>query len=102
MSALQVLAVMVESGRTMSDLAQQFEPVPQLLQNVRYKAGKPLEATAVKTAIAVGEARLTGVGRLLVRKSGTEKLIRVMAEGDDPAMVEGVVLDIVAAIEAAG
>ncbi len=102
MSALQVLAVMVESGRTMSDLAKQFEPVPQLLQNVRYKAGKPLEADGVKTAIADGEARLTGTGRLLVRKSGTEKLIRVMAEGDDPTLVESVVFDIVAAIEAAG
>ncbi len=102
MSALQVLAVMVESGRTMSDLAKQFEPVPQLLQNVRYKAGKPLDADGVKTAIADGEARLTGTGRLLVRKSGTEKLIRVMAEGDDPTLVESVVFDIVAAIEAAG
>ncbi|WP_339933505.1 phosphoglucosamine mutase [uncultured Brevundimonas sp.] len=102
MSALQVLAVMVESGRTMSDLAKQFEPVPQLLQNVRYKAGKPLDTDGVKTAIAVGEARLTGTGRLLVRKSGTEKLIRVMAEGDDPALVESVVFDIVAAIEAEG
>ena len=102
MSALQVLAVMVESGRTMSDLARQFEPVPQLLQNVRYAAGKPLETAGVKAAIADGEARLAGTGRLLVRKSGTEKLIRVMAEGDDPALVESVVLDIVAAIEAAG
>tara|TARA_R110002012_G_scaffold317487_1_gene534067 strand:+ start:130790 stop:132139 length:1350 start_codon:yes stop_codon:yes gene_type:complete len=102
MSALQVLAVMVESGRTMSDLAQQFEPVPQLLQNVRYKVGKPLESAGVKAAIAAGEARLAGTGRLLVRKSGTEKLIRVMAEGDDPVMVESVVGDIVAAVEAAG
>ena len=102
MSALQVLAVMVESGRTMSHLARQFEPVPQLLQNVRYAAGKPLETAGVKAAMADGEARLAGTGRLLVRKSGTEKLIRVMAEGDDPAMVERVVGDIVAAIEAAG
>tara|TARA_R110002167_G_scaffold91135_10_gene245186 strand:- start:2838 stop:4193 length:1356 start_codon:yes stop_codon:yes gene_type:complete len=102
MSALQVLAVLVESGRKMSDLAKQFEPVPQLLQNVRYRAGKPLETAAVKAAMADGEARLAGTGRLLVRKSGTEKLIRVMAEGDDPALVESVVTDIVAAIEAAG
>ena len=102
MSALQVLAVMVETGRKMSDLARQFEPVPQLLQNVRYSAGKPLEAAAVKAAMADGEARLAGTGRLLVRKSGTEKLIRVMAEGDDPVLVESVVLDIVAAIEAVG
>jgi phosphoglucosamine mutase len=102
MSALQVLAVMVETGRKMSDLARQFEPVPQLLQNVRYSAGKPLEAAAVKAAMADGEARLAGTGRLLVRKSGTEKLIRVMAEGDDPVLVESVVLDIVAVIEAVG
>jgi phosphoglucosamine mutase len=102
MSALQVLAVMVESGRKMSDLARQFEPVPQLLQNVRYSAGKPLETAAVKAVMADGEARLAGTGRLLVRKSGTEKLIRVMAEGDDPVLVESVVLDIVAAIEAVG
>lgn len=102
MSALQVLAVMVESGRKMSDLAQQFEPVPQLLQNVRYSAGRPLDAAAVKAVMADGEARLAGTGRLLVRKSGTEKLIRVMAEGDDPALVESVVTDIVTAIEAVG
>lgn len=102
MSALQVLAVMVESGRKMSDLSRQFEPVPQLLQNVRYSAGRPLESAAVKAVMADGEARLAGTGRLLVRKSGTEKLIRVMAEGDDPALVESVVLDIVAAIEAVG
>ncbi|MDI1281480.1 MAG: phosphoglucosamine mutase [Brevundimonas sp.] len=102
MSALQVLAVMVESGRKMSDLARQFEPVPQLLQNVRYSAGRPLESAAVKAVMADGEARLAGTGRLLVRKSGTEKLIRVMAEGDDPALVESVVTDIVAAIEAVG
>lgn len=102
MSALQVLAVMVESGRTMSDLARQFEPVPQLLENVRFTAGKPLQDTGVKAAIAAAEARLVGVGRLLVRPSGTEKLIRVMAEGDDAALVKSVVADVVAAVKAAG
>lgn len=102
MSALQVLAVMVESGRTMSDLARQFEPVPQLLENVRFTAGKPLQETGVKAAIAAAEARLVGVGRLLVRPSGTEKLIRVMAEGDDASLVKSVVADVVAAVKAAG
>ena len=102
MAALQVLAVMVESGRPMSDLARQFEPVPQLLQNVRYTAGKPLADAGVKAAIADGEARLAGTGRLLVRPSGTEKLIRVMAEGDDAGLVRAVVADVVGAVKAAG
>ena len=102
MAALQVLAVMVESGRPMSDLARQFEPVPQLLKNVRYTTGKPLEAATVKAAIADGEARLAGTGRLLVRPSGTEKLIRVMAEGDDEALVKAVVADVADAVQAAG
>ena len=101
-SALQVLAVLIKSGRRMSDLARQFDPVPQLLENVRYAAGKPMEAAGVKTAIAEGEARLKGQGRVLVRKSGTEKLIRVMAEGDDEALVRSVVDDICAAVKAAG
>jgi phosphoglucosamine mutase len=101
-SALQVLAVLVKSGRKMSDLARQFDPVPQILENVRYAAGKPMEAASVKTAIAEGEARLQGQGRVLVRKSGTEKLIRVMAEGDDEALVRAVVDDICAAVKAAG
>lgn len=102
MSALQVLAVMVESGRPMSELARQFDKVPQLLQNVRYTGGKPLEDTQVKAAIADAEARLAGQGRLLVRPSGTEKLIRVMAEGDDEALVKAVVADVAAAVKAAG
>ena len=99
-AALQVLAVMVESGRPMSALARQFEPVPQLLENVRFAGGKPLEAKAVKEAIADGEARLNGNGRIVVRASGTEPLIRIMAEGDDPALVRKVVGDIAAAVKA--
>ena len=102
MSALQVLAVLVESGRPMSELAKQFDTVPQLLENVRYTAGKPLETAGVKAAIAEAEARLEGQGRLLVRPSGTEKLIRVMAEGDDAKLVKAVVADVVAAVKAAG
>ncbi|MCP6373998.1 phosphoglucosamine mutase, partial [Klebsiella pneumoniae] len=80
--ALQVLAVLVESGKPMSELARQFDPVLQKLENVRFTADKPLETDAVKAAIAEAEAALSGQGRLLVRPSGTEKLIRVMAEGD--------------------
>ena len=91
-AALQVLAVMVETGRPMSALARQFDPVPQLLENVRFPRGaRPMEAEAVKAAVAAGEARLNGSGRVLVRPSGTEPLIRVMAEGDDEALVAEVV-----------
>ncbi|WP_374598796.1 phosphoglucosamine mutase [Brevundimonas sp.] len=102
MSALQVLAVLIESGRPMSELARQFDPVPQLLENVRFSSGKPLLDPGVKAAIADAEARLRGQGRLLVRPSGTEKLIRVMAEGDDEALVKAVVADVVAAVKAVG
>ncbi len=102
MSALQVLAVLVESGRPMSELARQFDTVPQLLENVRYTSGKPLQNAGVKAAIVEAEARLVGQGRLLVRPSGTEKLIRVMAEGDDAKLVRSVVADVVAAVKAAG
>ena len=102
MAALQVLAVLVESGKPMSELARQFEPVPQKLENVRYAAGRPLESDTVKAAIADGEAALNGTGRLLVRPSGTEKLIRVMAEGDDEGLVRRVVSDVSAAVRAAG
>ena len=102
MSALQVLAVLVASGRPMSELAKQFETVPQKLENVRYTAARPLDDAGVKAAIADAEARLEGQGRLLVRPSGTEKLIRVMAEGDDAKLVKAVVADVAAAVKAAG
>ena len=73
-----------------------------MLKNVRYAAGRPLESETVKAAIADGEAALNGTGRLLVRPSGTEKLIRVMAEGDDEGLVRRVVSDVSAAVRAAG
>jgi phosphoglucosamine mutase len=101
LAALQVLAELVRSGKPASELCHVFEPVPQLLRNVRFSQGAPLEETRVKTVIADAEARLNGSGRLLIRKSGTEPLIRVMAEGDDKALVEAVVADIVAAVEEA-
>ncbi|ATC33495.1 phosphoglucosamine mutase [Caulobacter vibrioides] len=100
-AALQVLAVMVETDKPMSALGRQFEPVPQLLENVRFAGGKPLEAQAVKEAIADGESQLNGAGRIVVRASGTEPLIRIMAEGDDPALVKKVVKSIASAVKAA-
>jgi phosphoglucosamine mutase len=101
-AALQVLAVLVQSGKPMSALARQFEPVPQKLENVRFaKGGKPLENDKVKAAIADAEAKLNGSGRVLVRASGTEPLIRVMAEGDDKALVDKLVKEIAGAVKAA-
>ncbi|MDE2357721.1 MAG: phosphoglucosamine mutase [Alphaproteobacteria bacterium] len=100
-AGLQVLAEMIRSGQPMSALARQFEPVPQKLENVRFAAGKPLDSPAVKDAIAAAEARLNGSGRVLVRASGTEPLIRIMAEGDDAKLVGQLVRDIAGAVRAA-
>ena len=100
-AALQVLAELVESGRPASELLRQFDPLPQLLKNVRFAGGQPLDAASVKQAIAEGEARLDGTGRLVIRKSGTEPLIRVMAEGEDEALVGQVVDDICKAVRQA-
>jgi len=101
-AGLQVLAALVEAGKPASQLLRQFEPLPQLLKNVRFNGGKePLEADSVKKRIAAAEAELEGRGRLVIRKSGTEPLIRVMAEGDDLTVVERVVDDICEAVQAA-
>jgi phosphoglucosamine mutase len=100
-AGLQILAALVDSGRPASELLHAFEPVPQLLKNVRFNGGTPLEADGVKAAIAGAESELGGRGRLVIRKSGTEPLIRVMAEGDDPAMVERLVDQICEAVAAA-
>ena len=102
LAALQVLGVLKEGDKPMSSLARQFEPVPQKLENVRFAGGKPLENDQVKAAMADAEQRLNGCGRLVVRASGTEPLIRVMAEGDDDALVKRVVADVSAAVKAAG
>ena len=100
-AALQVLSLLIESGKPASELLKVFTPAPQILKNVRYANGAlPLENARVKEAIAEGETRLNGKGRLLVRKSGTEPLIRVMAEGDRK-MIEAVVSDICSALDAA-
>src|SRR3546814_10488992 len=72
-------------------MLHQFEPVPQLLKNVRFAGGKPIDAADVQAAVAEGEAMLAGRGRLVIRASGTEPVIRVMAEGDDAAQVETIV-----------
>ncbi len=100
-AALQVLGAMVSSGQKASDLLHQFDAVPQLLKNVRYSGGNPLEAPTVKQAIASAENELAGSGRLVIRPSGTEPLIRVMAEGDDAAQVERVVDAVCDAVRAA-
>jgi phosphoglucosamine mutase len=103
LAALQVLAVIVQSEKPASEVCKQFDPAPQVLENVRYERGKadPMEAAAVKAAIRDAEARLKGNGRLLVRKSGTEPLVRIMAEGDDESLVRAAVDDVKAAVVAA-
>lgn len=98
-AGLQVLAAAVEASVPASELLRQFEPLPQLLKNVRFnRRAEPLETDSVRKRIAAAEAELEGRGRLVIRKSGTEPLIRVMAEGDDPALVERVVDDICEAV----
>jgi phosphoglucosamine mutase len=101
-AGLQVLAALVEAGAPASTLLRQFEPLPQLLKNVRFNGGaEPLEADSVRKRIAAAEAELEGKGRLVIRKSGTEPLIRVMAEGEDPVIVDRIVNDICEAVRAA-
>lgn len=101
-AALQVLAVMVESGRPASAVGRVFDPLPQLLKSVRFNGGQPLTTAEVQAAIRGGEDQLGRAGRLLVRKSGTEPVIRVMAEGERPELIQQVVDDIIGAIQRAG
>jgi phosphoglucosamine mutase len=98
-AALQILAVVVASDGPASKVTRLFDPLPQLLKNVRYGIGQPLEDTLVKNAIKEGEARLSDTGRVLIRKSGTEAMIRVMAEGEDESLILSVVDNIVSAVE---
>ncbi|MCW8306375.1 phosphoglucosamine mutase [Acidiphilium sp. PA] len=100
-AALQVLAVLVRDGRPASAVCRLFEPLPQRLRNVRYQGASPLHSAAVLAAQAVAEKRLEGTGRLLIRASGTEPLIRVMAEGEDEAQIVAIVDELCAVIEAA-
>ena len=100
MAALQFMAEMIRSGKPASELLNSFEPVPQLLKNVRYSADQtPLDDASVKAAIAQSESDLIGNGRLLIRKSGTEPLVRVMAESEDEGILNQAVDSIVAAVE---
>jgi len=97
-AALQVLSVVKRSNKPVSKVCHRFEPLPQVLKNVRYQNGTPLENAAVRSAIAVAEKKLGQGGRLIVRPSGTERVIRVMGEGDDKSLVEAVVDDVVEAL----
>ncbi len=97
-AALQVLAVVKKQNKPVSQVCHRFTPLPQVLKNVRYRSGKPLENSEVRSAIEDAEQRLNGHGRLVVRSSGTEPVIRVMGEGDDKALVEEIVDNIVDAL----
>jgi len=99
-AALQLLAVVKKKNKPVSEVCHRFEPLPQVLRNVRYRSGKPLENSKVRTAIADAEKRLNGHGRLVVRPSGTEPVIRIMGEGDDKIMIEEAVDGIVDALTA--
>ncbi|MEM8790516.1 MAG: phosphoglucosamine mutase [Pseudomonadota bacterium] len=102
LAALQVLDALVVTGKPASELCKMFDPYPQLLKNVRFNgASRPLEDAKVQAAIAAGEAKLASSGRLVIRPSGTEPLIRVMGEAEDPEMLENVVDEICGAVEAA-
>ena len=101
-AGLQFLAEMVRTGRPASDLTRSFATVPQMLKNVRFSAGaRPLEVASVQEVIRASEQRIAGLGRILIRKSGTEPLIRVMAECEDEGLLAAVVDEIVGAVEAA-
>jgi phosphoglucosamine mutase len=97
-AALQLLAVVQRSDKPVSEVCHCFEPLPQILKNVRYKSGQPLQTNSVVSAIDDARRRLGNGGRLVIRPSGTEPVIRVMAEGDDRVLVESVVDDVVDAV----
>jgi phosphoglucosamine mutase len=99
-AALQALAVIVEQGRPASEVCRVFTPLPQLLRNVRFAGASPLRDAGIQQAIVAAEGRLDGAGRLLIRESGTEKLIRVMAESEDEALVALVVDELCSTIAA--
>jgi phosphoglucosamine mutase len=98
LAALQVLAEVKRQGRPVSEVCNLFTPLPQVLKNVKFSQGAPLQDRHVREAIAAAEARLGNGGRLLIRPSGTEPVIRVMAEGDDEALVNGIVDELCATI----
>jgi phosphoglucosamine mutase len=100
-SALQILACVVATGKPVSEVCSRFHPVPQILRNVRYGSGKPLDDKRVVKAIEGAKAKLGENGRLVIRPSGTEPVIRIMAEGDDEQIVSNIVGDIVDAVKTA-
>ncbi|EEF25591.1 phosphoglucomutase, putative [Ricinus communis] len=103
-AALQILAAVKRTGKPVSEVCRRFEPVPQLLRNVRISGGKPLEDIQVRQAIADAESELSRNGRLVIRPSGTEPLIRVMAEGDDRGQIERIVgglIDVISSVRSA-
>jgi phosphoglucosamine mutase len=100
LAALELLSVVAETGRRVSEICHRFEPVPQVLKNVRFNGGKPLESDVVVSAIDAAKARLGSGGRLVVRPSGTEPLIRIMAEGDDAGLVMTVVDELASVVTA--
>jgi phosphoglucosamine mutase len=97
-AALQLLAVVKKKNQPVSRLCHRFEALPQVTKNVRYRSGRPHEHASVRSAIADAEKRLNGHGRLIVRASGTEPVIRVTGEGDDTVLIEEVVDGIVDAL----
>lgn len=99
LAGLQILAAIVSSGKTASQVCHRFDPVPQLLKNARYANADILDGNRVREAIASAEKALKGSGRLVIRKSGTEPVVRVMAEGDDPSLVESLVNQIIETVE---
>ncbi|MEL6701712.1 MAG: phosphoglucosamine mutase, partial [Pseudomonadota bacterium] len=101
LAGLQFVSAMIDSGKSASTLARNFDPFPQKMENVRYAKGTdPLETAPVKAAIAAAEAQLAAAGRLLIRKSGTEPVIRVMAEHEDAQVIDAAIATVVAEIEA--
>ena len=97
-AALQLLSVVKRQERPVSEVCHCFDPLPQILKNVRYRDGQPLQKDSVVSAIADARVRLGQAGRLVIRPSGTEPVIRVMAEGDDRDLVVSVVDDVVEAV----
>ena len=100
-SALQVLAAVINNGRPVSEVCKRFDPLPQILKNVHYSEGRPLDDGNVRRVIEGAKQRLGHSGRVVIRPSGTEPVIRVMAEGDDEKLVSAVVCEICDAVQKA-
>jgi phosphoglucosamine mutase len=97
-AAMQVLAMVKKLGKPASEVCHRFEPLPQVLRNVRFNGGRPLESEGVVRAIAAANERLNGQGRLVIRPSGTEPVIRVMAEAEDRSLVDSLVAEVCEAV----